>query len=64
MIAPVVGESDDSVAGVIKNEGDMHYETLYMRLSKVQYRRDPPWYCLWCSPCYYRVPVSMYFISE
>jgi len=52
------------VSGGIKNEGNEYHEYLYMRLSKVQYRRDPPWYCLWCDPCYYGVPVGMYFISE
>jgi hypothetical protein len=49
--------------GSIQNNGQ-YYEFLYIRQSKLPYRKDPPWWCLWCSPCYYKVPVSLYIESR
>jgi hypothetical protein len=66
MIGPSIswGESETVyVEGVIKNEGQ-YYEYLYIRQSKLSYRKDPPWWCFWCSPCYYKVPVSLYIESR
>lgn len=37
------------------------YEYVYMRISKYQYKQDPPWWCFWCGPCYYDVPAGIYF---
>jgi len=51
------------VGGGIQNNGQ-HYEYLYIRQSKLPYRKDPPWWCLWCNPCYYKVPVSLYIESR
>ena len=61
MIGPSIswGESETRyVDGVIINRGQ-YYEYLYMRQSKLPYRKDPPWRCLWCDTCYYKVPVSL-----
>jgi hypothetical protein len=66
MIGPSIswGESETVyVDGTIKNEGQ-YYEYLYIRKSKLSYRKDPPWWCFWCSPCYYKVPVSLYIESR
>jgi len=57
------------VGGGIKNKGDVPYvpddhaayEQVYVRVSKLRYKVDPPWWCFWCSPCYYDVPAGMYF---
>jgi hypothetical protein len=58
------GESETRyVDGGIINRGQ-YYEYLYMRQSKLSYRKDPPWWCFWCSPCYYKVPVSLYIESR
>ena len=51
-----------SVSIGLMNHGP-YVEHVYLRFSKVSYRKDPPWWCLWCSPCYYEVPVAMYFRS-
>ncbi len=66
MITPSIswGESETRyIGGTIKNEGQYH-ELLYIRQSKLSYRKDPPWWCLWCSPCYYKVPVSLFIESR
>jgi hypothetical protein len=66
MISPSVswGESETRyIGGTIKNEGQ-YYEYLYMRQSNLTYRKDPPWWCFWCSPCYYKIPVSLYIESR
>ena len=39
-------------------------EVVYMAVSKYRYKVDPPWWCPWCSPCYYNVPAGMYFKCE
>jgi len=58
------GESETRyVDGTIKNEGQ-YREYLYMRQSNLSYRKDPPWWCFWCSPCYYKIPVSLYIESR
>jgi len=61
MITPSIswGESETRyVSGGIQNNGQYH-ELLYIRQSKLPYRKDPPWWCLWCDTCYYKVPVSL-----
>ncbi len=66
MISPSIswGESETRyVEGTIINRGP-YSEFLYIRQSKLSYRKDPPWWCLWCSPCYYKVPVSLYIESR
>jgi hypothetical protein len=66
MIGPSIswGESETVyVSGVIQNDGQYH-EYLYIRKSKLSYRKDPPWWCLWCSPCYYKIPVSLFIESR
>ena len=58
------GESETRyVGGVVYNEGS-YVEYLYFRISKLSYKKDPPWWCFWCSPCYYKVPVSIYIDSR
>lgn len=57
------------VGGGIKNKGDDPYvpddhdayEQVYARVSKLKYKVDPPWWCFWCSTCYYDVPAGIYF---
>lgn len=57
------------IYGIIDNEGDDPgyagdhdtVEIVYMRVSRFKYRADPPWWCFWCSPCYYDVPAGIYF---
>jgi len=66
MIGPSIswGESETRyVSGGIQNNGQYH-ELLYIRQSKLPYRKDPPWWCLWCDTCYYKVPVSLYIESR
>ena len=67
MIGPSIpwgaSETELYFRGFIKNNGQ-YYEYLYIRQSKLPYRKDPPWWCLWCSPCYYKVPVSLYIESR
>jgi hypothetical protein len=66
MISPSVswGESETRyIGGGIQNNGQ-YYEYLYMRQSNLTYRKDPPWWCFWCSPCYYKIPVSLYIESR
>jgi len=67
MIGPSIpwgaSETELYFRGFIKNNGQ-YYELLYIRQSKLPYRKDPPWWCLWCSPCYYKVPVSLYIESR
>lgn len=66
LIAPNIGYSDSAeifVEGGIQNGGSKT-EYLWVRVSKVQYRKDPPWWCFWCSPCYFKVPIAMYFVSD
>ena len=66
MIGPSIswGESETRyVGGGIQNNGQYH-ELLYIRQSKLPYRKDPPWWCFWCSPCYYKVPVSLFIESR
>lgn len=36
-------------------------ELVYIALSKFRYKVDPPWWCQWCSPCYYNVTTGIYF---
>jgi hypothetical protein len=58
------GESETGyVGGGLQNDGQ-YYEYLYIRQSKLSYRKDPPWWCLWCNPCYYKVPVSLFIESR
>jgi hypothetical protein len=58
------GESETRyVDGTIINWGQ-YYEYLYIRQSNLSYRKNPPWWCFWCSPCYYKVPVSLYIESR
>lgn len=64
----VEGEST-TVQGNLVNHGDHPLvendynvaEHVYIRTGKYQYKVDPPWWCFWCSPCYYRVPAGIYF---
>ena len=57
------------IKGGIENHGDVPgvpgdynvNENVYVRISKYRYKVDPPWWCPWCSPCYYDVPVGIYF---
>ena len=67
MIGPSIpwgaSETELYFRGFIQNNGQ-YYEFLYIRQSKLPYRKDPPWWCLWCSPCYYKVPVSLYIESR
>ncbi len=66
MIAPSLsyGESETIyVSGVIYNHGP-YSEYLNLKISKLQYRKDPPWWKPWEDPCYYQVPVSMYIESR
>jgi len=66
MIGPSIswGESETGyVDGGIINRGQ-YYEYLYMRQSNLSYRKDPPWWCFWCNPCYYKVPVSLFIESR
>ncbi len=66
MIGPSIswGESETRyVDGFIINRGQ-YSEFLYIRQSNLSYRKDPPWWCFWCSPCYYKIPVSLYIESR
>jgi hypothetical protein len=66
MITPSIswGASETRyVDGSIINRGQ-YYELLYIRQSKLPYRKDPPWWCFWCNPCYYKIPVSLYIESR
>jgi hypothetical protein len=67
MIGPSIpwgaSETELYFRGFIQNDGQ-YYEFLYIRQSKLPYRKDPPWWCLWCNPCYYKVPVSLYIESR
>jgi hypothetical protein len=67
MIGPSIpwgaSETELYFRGLIQNNGQ-YYELLYIRQSKLPYRKDPPWWCFWCSPCYYKVPVSLYIESR
>lgn len=57
------------IYGNIVNQGDLSdvpgdynvYEGVYMRISRHKYKVDPPWWCPWCSPCYYDAPAGIYF---
>ncbi len=57
------------ITGGIENEGDDPdyagdhdaVEIVYVRISKFRYKVDPPWWCFWCSTCYYDVPAGIYF---
>lgn len=48
------------VDGVLQNKGPAN-ELVYMRISRLKYKVDPLRWCFWCSPCYYDVPVAMFF---
>jgi hypothetical protein len=67
MIGPSIpwgaSETELYFRGFIQNNGQ-YYEYLYIRQSKLPYRKDPPWWCLWCDTCYYKVPVSLYIESR
>ena len=57
------GESEERfVSGGIRNEGPQFSESLYVRVSKLRYVKEPFW--PWQDPCYYRIPVSMYIESR
>jgi len=56
------GSASVYLDGVIQNFGPI-IEFEYMRFSNLQYKQDPLWWCLWCSTCYYEVPVALYFRS-
>lgn len=67
MVAPSLsyGESETIyIGGGIENLGSVYDEILYLRVSKLQFRKDPPWWKFWEDPCYYNVPVSMYIESR
>ncbi len=66
MMAPSLsyGESETVyISGGVQNDGP-YTEYLYLRISELQYKKDPPWWKFWEDPCYYRVPVSMYIESR
>jgi hypothetical protein len=67
MIGPSIpwgaSETEPYFSGFIQNNGQ-YYELLYIRQSKLPYRKDPPWWCLWCDTCYYKIPVSLYIESR
>jgi len=66
VISPSLSYSESEtvyVNGVIEVKGSIR-EYLDIYRSKLPYRKDPPWWCLWCSPCYYKVPVSLYIESR
>ena len=50
------------IGGGIKNIGSHWITGIYLRFINLKYKLDPPWWCFWCSPCYYKVPISMIFI--
>ncbi|MFN7106439.1 MAG: hypothetical protein ACK4M3_07660, partial [Pyrobaculum sp.] len=54
------------VDGSLYNDGVpvVKSEVVYMAVSRYSYRVDPPWWCPWCSPCYYKVPVGIYFVTD
>jgi hypothetical protein len=33
---------------------------MYFATSRFNYMQPPPWWCFWCSPCYYKVPAGIY----
>jgi hypothetical protein len=33
---------------------------MYFATSRFSYMQPPPWWCFWCSPCYYKVPAGVY----
>ncbi|MEM0203940.1 MAG: hypothetical protein QXO16_08680 [Archaeoglobaceae archaeon] len=55
------------ITGGLVNHGEFNGrgynvpEDVYMAISRYQYKVDPPWWCFWCTPCYYRVPAGIYF---
>ena len=66
VISPSLSYSESEtvyVNGVIEVKGSIR-EYLDIYRSKLSYRKDPPWWCFWCSPCYYKVPVSLYIESR
>jgi len=66
VISPSLSYSESEtvyVNGVIEVKGSIR-ESLDIYRSKLSYRRDPPWWCLWCDTCYYKVPVSLYIESQ
>jgi hypothetical protein len=44
----------------LENYGD-RVAIVYMKVSELHFRSEPPWWGLWRDPCYYRIPVFMYF---
>ena len=50
-------EGDSEMTGRLENSGDI-LEFIHAGLGGLEYRKDPPWWCAWCDPCYYRVPVA------
>jgi len=57
------------VTGNLVNQGDIPeipndhnvLELIDVAFSKFRYKVDPPWWCWWCSPCYYNVTIGIYF---
>ncbi|HLI46260.1 MAG TPA: hypothetical protein VKU94_03620 [Geobacterales bacterium] len=50
------------IGGGIQNSGP-YIEYEYIRISNLQFKKNPPWWCFWCGTCYYDIPVSFYFRS-
>ncbi len=66
MMAPSIpheGLETIYVSGGVYNHGPLS-EDLYLRVSKLQYRKDPPWWKPWEDPCYYQLPAFMYIESR
>jgi hypothetical protein len=49
-------EGSSEIEGQLANTGDIS-EWVSGSVSSIEYRKDPPWWCLWCDPCYYKVPL-------
>jgi len=60
----IVGPSPIGYAeapGVIGNSmNGLAPEEMFVAVSVVEYRRDPGVGCLWCEPCYYRLPLYIF----
>jgi hypothetical protein len=58
------------ISGVLENKGRYNgigyniYENVTMAISRYQYYEPPPWWCPWCSGCYYNVPAGIYFRTD
>jgi hypothetical protein len=58
------------ISGGLENKGRYNgigyniYENVTMAISRYQYYQPPPWWCPWCSGCYYNVPAGIYFRTD